>query len=480
MRRHKPRISNLQAALAAAAVIVIAAYFVFGGPVPFSGAGFVLKAAFTANTELHIPSPVRIAGVDVGEVTSVRHIAGSPSAGVVTMQIDRQGLPIHSDATAQIRSRIFLEGNFYVDLHPGTPEAPVLHSGATLPAANTSGPVQLDRILSQLNTPIRSSLQRLVRGLGGALNGSPTAAQDASQAPSVRGLTGAQALNRSLDYSSQAFTASAIVNQALLGERPHDLSGAVAGSAAVLRGLASSPSQLSGLVDTFQRTMGALAARQRALGASVAALPGLLRSANAADTALDNSYANTQRFAAKILPSVRQLGPTINVALPWLGQLTALVSHKELGGLLADLTPAIQDTSATVQASIGLIRRSGQLAQCLAADVIPTGNQVISDPPVGDGRKVYQELFQSAVGLAGVSQNFDGNGRYLRSTVGGGSILVQTPTLPTNGPLFGDAVLAPLGTRPAFASKAPPLNSGRACDRNPVPNLNSAATGVGP
>jgi phospholipid/cholesterol/gamma-HCH transport system substrate-binding protein len=480
VRRHTPRISNLQAAVAALAVILIASYFVFGGPLPFSSSGFVLRAVFTANTELHIPSPVRIAGVDVGEVTSVRHIAGSPTAGVVTMQIDRQGLPIHADATAQIRSRIFLEGNFYVDLHPGTPEAPVLHSGATLPAANTSGPVQLDRILSQLNAPARASLQRLVRGLGGALNGPPTPAEDASQSPSVRGLTGAQALNRALDYSSQAFTASAIVNQALLGEQPHDLSGAVAGSAAVLRGLSASPTQLSGLIDTFQRTMAALAARQGALSASVATLPELLRSANAADTALQGSYANTQRFASQILPGIRQLGPTISTALPWLGQLTALVSRRELGGLLSDLTPAIQDTSATVKASIGLLRGSDQLALCLVRTVLPTGNEVISDPPVGDGRKVYQELFQSAVGLAGVSQNFDGNGRYLRSTVAGGSTLVQTPTLPTNGPLFGNAVLAPLGTRPAFAAKAPALRSGRPCSHSPVPDLNSAATGVGP
>ena len=42
------------------------------------------------------------------------------------MSINPNGLPIHADATAKIRPRIFLEGNFYVDLHPGTPSAPVL------------------------------------------------------------------------------------------------------------------------------------------------------------------------------------------------------------------------------------------------------------------------------------------------------------------------------------------------------------------
>ena len=52
----------------------------FGGSLPFSGTPFQLKAVFTTETELHIPSPVRVAGVDVGQVTSVTRIRG-PLAG---------------------------------------------------------------------------------------------------------------------------------------------------------------------------------------------------------------------------------------------------------------------------------------------------------------------------------------------------------------------------------------------------------------
>ena len=37
----------------------------------------------------------------------------------VTMEMKESGLPIHKDATLKIRSRIFLEGNFFVDLTPG-------------------------------------------------------------------------------------------------------------------------------------------------------------------------------------------------------------------------------------------------------------------------------------------------------------------------------------------------------------------------
>ncbi len=191
MRRRKPRVSNIGAGVIGAVVIAIACYLVFGGSLPFSGTPFQLKAVFTSETELHIPSPVRVAGVDVGEVTSVTHIRGSSQDGLVTMSINNNGLPIHANATAKIRPRIFLEGNFYVDLAPGSPSARVLSTGATLPVGATSGPVQLDRLLSSLTSSARTNLQTLLRGFGAALQAPSTPAQDATQDPIVRGLTAA-------------------------------------------------------------------------------------------------------------------------------------------------------------------------------------------------------------------------------------------------------------------------------------------------
>ncbi len=480
MRRHKPRISNAVASVIAIVVIAVACYAVFGGSLPFKSSPFVLKAMFTGNTDLHIPSPVRIAGVEVGLVTSVQRVAGSPDAGLVTMDINPNGLPVHADATASIRSRIFLEGNFYVDLHPGTPSAPSLHSGSVLPAANTGGPVQLDRILSALNSDTRANLQTLLRGLGASLNGAPTPAEDASQDPAVRGLTGAQGLNLSLKYSAKAFEASSIVNQALLGERPHDLSGVIQGNQRVFRGLGASPSALGSLITTFNATMATLASRSQALSQTIAVLPPLLRNTNASDTALDASFAPTQAFARQILPGLHQLDPTIGAALPWLAQSTALASPSELGGLLSDLTPTVQRTAQTISETRQLVGTSDQLTRCFLRDITPTGNEVIHDSSNPTGERVYQDLFQSAVGIAGASQNFDGNGRYVRSSAGGGGIRGQTPTVPQNGPLYGNFVLSPLGTRPAWTGTAPPLRRDVPCFRNAAPNLNAAATGAGP
>ncbi|HEX3617470.1 MAG TPA: MlaD family protein [Solirubrobacteraceae bacterium] len=472
LRRHKPRVSNLHAAIAGLVGVVIACYLVFGGGLPFGGSGFELKAVFTSNTDLHIPSPVRIAGVDVGQVTAVDRIKGSPNAGVVVMQIDRDGLPIHSDATAQIRSRILLEGNFYVALEPGTPEAPILNSGATLPAANTSGPVQLDRVLSSLDTNARANLQKLVQGFGAALN-----------KPGADGTTGAQGLNRALDYSASSFEASSIVNQALLGEKPGDLTGAVRGESEVFRGLAEAGTQLPGLVSSFDATMSALASQQQNLGAAIAALPTVLRSTLGADSALEASFAPTETFARDLIPSIRQLGATVTVATPWLQQLAKLSSKGELGGLLQTLTPAVDNTAVAVKDTTPLIDGAATLSRCFSKVLVPTGDEQItvdSSPPAG--LKVYEQLFQSAVGLAGSTQNFDGNGRYVRATVGGGATQVQTPPLADAGALYGNAVLPVLGTFPEFPSSAgaPAVKSSVPCYTQTAPDLNSAAKGTGP
>ncbi|MBV9413443.1 MAG: MCE family protein [Solirubrobacterales bacterium] len=480
MRRRRTGISNLTAGLIATVVIAVAVYLAFGGPTPFGGSPFVLKAVFTSQTDLHIPSPVRVAGVDVGQVTSVQRLDGSSQAAVITMQINDNGLPIHAGATAAIRSRIFLEGNFYVDLQPGPPNAPALDSGATLPAANTSGPVQLDRVLAALTSNARANLQTLVQGFGNALNTPPSAAEDATQDPSVRGLTAAQALNQSLKYSAGAFKASAIVNQALLGIQPHDLSQAVLGNEQVFRALASRPDQLQGFVTSFDATMRALAARQQDLSGTIAALPPLLRTANGALTSLDASFGPTQDFARALLPGVEQLDPTIGQALPWLAQATALVSPTELGGLVADLTPAVEQTSSMIKTTTALVSASQTLARCVTHNLVPTGNEVIQDPPSSSGVPVYQELLQSSVGIAGAGQNFDGNGRYLRSTPAGGSTPVQTGNLGSQGPLFGNAVLSPLGTRPAWPGHAPPVHTSTSCYRNAAPDLNRVTTGAGP
>ena len=112
------------------------------------------------------------------------------------MEIESSGLPIHSDATLKIRPRIFLEGNWFVELQPGSPSAKTLSSGATLPITQTSDPVQLDQVLDALNTDTRANLQNFLIGYGDGLTRKPTQPKTPNRTPKCAGSTRAQALNK--------------------------------------------------------------------------------------------------------------------------------------------------------------------------------------------------------------------------------------------------------------------------------------------
>ena len=120
-RRRQGR-SPFAVGVIALAVILVLTYLGFTKDIPFT-TPFQVKATFESANSIRVGSPVRIAGVNVGKVAKVE--TGEESAtSVVTLSLQKQALPLHEDATAKIRPRIFLEGNFFVDLRPGTPGAP--------------------------------------------------------------------------------------------------------------------------------------------------------------------------------------------------------------------------------------------------------------------------------------------------------------------------------------------------------------------
>ena len=151
----------------------------------------------------------------------------------------------------KIRPRIFLEGNWFVELQPGSPSAPTLSSGATIPITQTSDPVQLDQVLDALNTDTRANLQNFLAGYGDALTRKPTAAENAEQDPDVYGLNAAQALNKTYHRSPSALRGSAIVGQATSGSEADDLSQLVASIGKVSAALNVHEQDLSELFGNF-------------------------------------------------------------------------------------------------------------------------------------------------------------------------------------------------------------------------------------
>jgi phospholipid/cholesterol/gamma-HCH transport system substrate-binding protein len=473
-RKHRTGANPFTVGVVTLIVLAIAVFFGFTKHVPFTH-GFRVKAVFQSANSIRKNSPVRIAGVNVGKVTKIEGKSGTDVA-VVTMEIDKKGLPLHKDATMKIRPRIFLEGNFFVDVSPGTPSAPTIGDGDTIPVTQTATPVQLDQVLTALQADTRKSLQHTLDGLGTGLTYAPPKAQDTDAHPSARGESAAQSLNDAIRYGERALKGTAIVSDAFLGTEDHDLSRLVRGLSRTTEGLGRNEDQLKDLITNFNTTMAATASEASNLRESVALLGPTLQNADRALDSLNASFPNTRAFAREILPGVRETAATIDASFPWIAQTKALLAPDELQGVATALSPAIGDLAKVVDASLDLLPQADLAAKCATRVILPTGDIKINDGPLTTGVENYKEFWYAMVGLTGEGQNFDGNGMYVRFQPGGGS-----QTISVAGPLgdkaFANAVATPLGTRPAYTGRKPPYRSDVPCYRNPLPNVNGAATG---
>jgi virulence factor Mce-like protein len=482
-RSHRQRVSPFGAGLIAVVIIFLALYAAFIHKYPWSNP-YELKAVFANANNLAVNSPVRTAGVVVGKVTKIETKEGS-SASVVTMALDKKGLPIHRDAELKIRPRIFLEGNFFVDLKPGSPQEPELKSDEQVPMSQTFSPVQIDQILGILSASPRENAQRLLQGYGNALNGRPRPNEDKDNGadPDTVGQTAAQSLNDSLDTAVPALRDLSIVNNAFLGEEPHDLSKLIDSSGRTAGELAKHEDALKGLVTSFNTTMAAFASQADALTASIHVLPDVLTQADNALLHLNQSFPPLRAFSREILPGVRETPETVAASFPWISQTRKLVSPAELGGLVNDLQPAVADLANSTDESIKLFPQVDLVSRCFTDVLLPTGDVKVQDPPLSTGIENYKEFWQALVALSGESSNFDGNGSYTRFQTGGGSHFVSTGQAVGGGPTSvqtANAIVPPIGARPARPATRPPYNRKFACYKNPIPDINGAATTSGP
>ena len=477
---HSHERSPFQVGAIALVLIVILAYLGFSKDIPFVNPPYELKAVFADAQNMSTRSPVRIAGVEVGQVKKIESYSDDSDMTVVTMEIDDDGLPIHEDAELKIRPRIFLEGNFFIELDPGTSSTADFDSGDTVPSSQTSSSVQLDEVLTSLQSGTRADLQKLLQGYGDALNGPPLSGEDADQLPMTQGQTAAESLNDSLDTAADALRGIAIVNDAALGTELHDLSDLVGGTARVSHTLAAKEEQLKDFVTNFNRTAAAFAAEQDNLKQTIHLLPEVLEQANPALDKLNAAFPPVRAFAREILPGVRETPATIQAAFPWIEQVRALVSPAELQGLANDLRPAVDDLARLTDDTVRLLPKVDDASRCFIENVLPAGDIVI-DPDVPGyphvtGVENYKEFWQSQVALSGESQNFDGNGQYTRFQPGGGTQTLSTGnTLLGGPPMFANPNLPSLGSIPKYPARKPPYRRDVKCFNNALPRVNENA-----
>lgn len=476
------RPSNTLIAIIFILIFTVGPYLAFTKHVPFTSYGYELHATFSNSANIATNSPVRVAGVNVGKVISTSRDGDNTT---VTFTVEGPGRPIHDDAFAAIRPRIFLEGNFFLELDPGSPSAPEMSSGGTIPVSRTSIAVQLDEILTALQSPVRADLSRLLESYGTALTHEPTAAEDETQLPEVKGKSGAEALNEAFRYGGDAGRYSSQVTNALLGTEKRDLERLVSGAGRAFGAFASRQRDLQGLIDNFNVFTGALANQSTNLSATIRLLAPTLRVTHASLVSLNRTLPPLRTYAIELEPAIEELPGLISSSKPFLAQVRPLLSAKEAGGtvkLLAKSTPSL--AAAALVSKQNTVPQLNQLSVCTTKVMVPTGNEVINDR-FSTGGPNYREFLYNLVNFAGMAQNFDGNGPYARAQVGGGSVLVGEPNPHGNPDTLSDAINYahtiedPLGTQPQLGGK-PPLKSDVRCYTNSSPDVNGPLGQVGP
>jgi phospholipid/cholesterol/gamma-HCH transport system substrate-binding protein len=462
MRRNQKGMSNYVAGLIALVVAVSGTFFGFSRWNPFADP-YEMVAVFESANNLKSRSQVRIAGVNVGKVTKVETIPESGAARV-TMELEESALPLHEDAELRIRPNLFLEGNFFVDVHPGSPSAPELESGEIVPSQQTSTPVQFGQILAALQSDTRRDLQVLLDEYSRAL---------------AKG--GAEALNRSIEYWEAAYKNSAIAAEASLGQEPDkDIQRLIKGQAKVFKALAQNPETLKSLVTNFNTTAAALAREDIALQRTIPALDRVLRVGSPALASLNDALPSLRAFARDALPGTRSSGPAIDASLPFIRQARRLVADDELKGLAADLRSAIPDLVRLQTGAVGFFRQTRLLSSCQNRVLLPFAKAPIPEEdaegnplfPDNNNEPFYKQSSRGLVGLSGESRIHDAQTPIFRVQASGGPFSVHFGDVGGED-AFAQAPFPIEGVNPIKPDKRPGFRPDVPCETQEPPNLAS-------
>jgi phospholipid/cholesterol/gamma-HCH transport system substrate-binding protein len=277
---------------------------------------------------------VRVSGVRIGDIGDVQLHDGK---AVVEMVIDPEykGL-VRTDAHALLRPRTGLK-DMFVDLEPGSDDAPAATAGYTIPIANTAPDVNPDEILAELDSDTRDYLKLLIGDAGRGLQG--------------RGLDLRELLRR----FEPTHRDLARVNSAV-AERRRNLRHLITSLNTLNGELAKRGDDLTGLVDSSAAVMHEFASEDENVSAAVGELPGALRQTTDTMTRLERYATLLGPTAEKLRPAARALKPANEAVEPLAREATPLLRDdirpfvREARPVVRDLRPAARNLADSTPA----------------------------------------------------------------------------------------------------------------------------------
>jgi len=307
----------------------------FGGPLPLKPKGYRMVVAFPRTLALAEQSDVRISGVDVGHVITLK--LGKEGLTKATLEIESQYAPVRANMHAIVRQKTLL-GETYVQLIPEGNNAPYLADGGQLADNQVEPSVTLDDILSALDPKTRRAFEVWQQSVAEGING--------------------QGEQVNSDFASlEPFVEHANQLVGILASQEGAVTALVHNTGVVFNALAGRDHQLEELIVNNEHTFHAAAAGSQAFAQAFRELPTFERSSRVALKEIDKFAAVSSPFLDQFRPAEVQLGklaqktttfaPVFNTFLTSLGPLTkaAKVGLPDVAKELNLTVPIIENTS---------------------------------------------------------------------------------------------------------------------------------------
>lgn len=305
----------------------------FGGPVPLKPKGYRFTADFPRTLALAEQSEVKIAGVPVGHVVGLKLDGRNDTQA--TMEVESRYAPLRTSDRVQLRQKTLL-GETYVEVTPGSKQAPVLANEAQLASGNVEPLVTLDDILNTFNPKVRRSFQVWMQ----------------SQAESFRG----QGESINLSFATlEPFFESANRLLGVLDSQSSAVSAVVRNTGKVFDDLTEREHQLERLIADGQTVLTPAAAASAQFADAWRELPGIERSSETGLRSLNHLATNASPLLTELKPSERELtrlldtakgfAPSFDALLTSLGPLTSAGKQglPDLSKSLDLTTPFLED-----------------------------------------------------------------------------------------------------------------------------------------
>ncbi len=284
--------------------LLIYLWLSFGGTLPLAPQGYRVSVEFDQGVELASQAQVQISGVPVGRVVSIG-LDHRTDLSKAVLEIDRQYAPRPVDTHAILRAKTLL-GETYVELSPGTPTAPKVPDGGSIPRAQVAPTVQLDQIFSAFDPATRRAFETWMQQSGIALT------------------------NRGEDFNAAfadlyPFATNVDSVLAVLRRQGAATSTLLRDGGQVFSALSRSPAALQAFVRNNNALFAATAARNAELADTIRAFPAFLAETRSTINRLTRFAQTTKPLIDELRPAAVQLNPVLEGTVALAPELRSLM-----------------------------------------------------------------------------------------------------------------------------------------------------------